>query len=382
LKIPTFLISDRNDFVARSRWVRPIYLHANRFPTVKELTRLFEKLKFDRAVLFACSDAWTKAVANLDSELSLRFPSSIPSAEIIDIFLNKGKFGKILEQIKIPHPETIIVESLATIKNLDKKYFGKYFLKPCNSREFSYLFNKRVFRIYNHEDALAKFQRISEAGQSAVLQEYIPGPPNEHYFIEGFVDRTGTIRAVFARRRERIYPQYFGDSSYSISVPLREVSEAMENLEKLLKYVGYRGIFGAEFKVDKRDNLFKIIEVNARPWWYVGFVTQCGMNICKLAYQDALVLPVNTTTKYKEGIGCMNTFLDLKVIIKEYKCQKLSIKSWLWEFLASKKPIFSWADPMPAIFRFFEIAFIYTKKLFCKVVKLINKEKNLRRLSA
>jgi len=47
-------------------------------------------------------------------------------------------------------------------------------------------------------------------------------------------------------------------------------------------------VFSAEFKFDERDGLFKILEVNARPWWYVDFAARCGVDVCRMAYRDAL----------------------------------------------------------------------------------------------
>ena len=310
--------------MSHSRWANPISLTAKTTPTTDELTGMLEKLPFERAVLFPCSDAWLKAVINLPQEWLFRFPTSLPSMKTLNILLNKGKFGVTLMEIGTPHPETMLIETSDQLKNLNEKYFDGFFLKPCDSREFQLRFHTKGFRVSSLEDALDKFQKIQTAGQKVVLQEYIPGPANDHYFIDGFIDRTCQMRAQFARRRERIYPPDFGNSTYCVSVPLHEVSGAVESLEALLKHISYRGIFSAEFKLDRRDNLFKILEVNARPWWYVEFATLCGVNTCQLAYQDALALPVDTVLGYDEGVGLMYTYYDRKIAKKMRKEKKLS----------------------------------------------------------
>ena len=106
----------------------------------------------------------------------------------------------------------------------------------------------------------------------AVFQEYVAGPMDAHYFIDGFVDRLGEVKAFFARRRLLMYPVDFGNSTLMVSVPLGEVAPALESLRVLFSDLGYRGIFNAEFKRDERDGLFKLLEVNVRPWWFV----ECG----------------------------------------------------------------------------------------------------------
>jgi len=351
-KITTFYISDIKDYTKFSRWANLIYLIKNQFPTTDELAEVLENLPFDRAVLFPCSDRWLKAVINIPPDLQSRFPSSLPSLKTLKILIDKGEFGKILANINVPHPLTIIIHDSDQIKSLDKNYFNGFFFKPRHSIEFQDFFRTKGFRVFSLEDALARFQKIRDAGQEIMLQEYIPGPTTNHYFIDGFIDRRGKFIALFARRRERIYPPDFGNSSYCVSVPLSEVGGAIESLNRLMKHIEYRGIFSIEFKLDPRDNLFKILEVNARPWWYIKFATSCGVNTCKLAYQDALGLPINTVSDYDVGVGCMYSLFDLLVAIKMFKNKKLSLKSWLSEFLAAEKPIFSWRDPIPAIMNF------------------------------
>ncbi len=85
-----------------------------------------------------------------------------------------------------------------------------------------------------------------------------------------------------------MFPLDFGNSTCMVSVAADEVAPAVASVERLLAHVGYRGIFSAEFKYDERDGLFKILEVNARPWWYVEFTARCGVDVCTLAYRDAL----------------------------------------------------------------------------------------------
>jgi predicted ATP-grasp superfamily ATP-dependent carboligase len=353
-KIPTFYLTEKKDFVRWSRWAHPLSFSAKRPPSTEELTNMLENMPFEKAVLFPCSDGWLNPVINLPSKLTSRYPSSLPSLKTLHILLDKGKFGKTVIEIDMPHPETLWVETSDQLKKLDARYFDGFFFKPCDSRDFQNHFRTKGFRVFGLEDALEKFQKIQAEGQTVILQEYIPGPANNHYFVDGFVDREGQIRAQFARRRERIFPPDFGNSSYCVSVSLQEVNSAVESLNKLLNYIDYRGIFSAEFKFDQRDQLFKILEVNARPWWYVEFTAVCGVNVCKLAYQDALKMPVDTLSGYDVGAGLMYVFFDRKRVKSLLKEKKISLKSWLWELLTAKKPIFSWDDPLPFIFVFFK----------------------------
>ena len=70
----------------------------------------------------------------------------------------------------------------------------------------------------------------------------------------------------------------------------------------MLHAVGYRGIFSGEFKRDPRDGRFKLLEINTRPWWFIDFAVRCGVDVCRMAYDDAQGLPVTAVSEYKVGV--------------------------------------------------------------------------------
>jgi predicted ATP-grasp superfamily ATP-dependent carboligase len=182
-----------------------------------------------------------------------------------------------------------------------------------------------------------------------MLQEYIPGPPTNHYFIDGFVDRFGVVRAMFARRRLRMNPPDFGNSTLMVSIPLSEIADAAASLQKLLSHLRYRGIFSAEFKRDERSGVFNIIEVNARPWWYVEFAARCGVNVCALALADALGERVQTISRYETGRRCVFPYYDLDAVRGEMRAGRTNFIGWARSWLGAYQPVFRWSDPAPAL---------------------------------
>ena len=112
----------------------------------------------------------------------------------------------------------------------------------------------------------------------------------------------GSMWSYSNSRRTTLYDQHKPSMQ---SVPLSEVAPAAESLTALLDRLAYRGVFSAEFKKDSRDGQFKILEINARPWWYVEFASRCGVDVCTMSYRDALDLPVTSVTDYQAGRRCM-----------------------------------------------------------------------------
>jgi predicted ATP-grasp superfamily ATP-dependent carboligase len=223
------------------------------------------------------------------------------------------------------------------------------FLKPVNSQQFFSHFGVKGFRIAGRADASANFKRGTDAGFEMLLQDYIPGPPTNHFFIDGFVDRNGVVRARFARRRLRMNPPDFGNSTLMVSVPLEDVTGGAETLDALFADLQYRGIYSAEFKRDERDGEFKLLEVNARPWWYVEFAARCGVNVCALAVRDALGEPVETISEYAVGRRCVYPYYDIGAIRAERAAGRVGSFEWVRAWVGPYQPVFRWSDPGPAL---------------------------------
>ncbi len=337
------------DFVAHSTHYRPLPRHLGQLEDLSELASFLDGLPIARAVLIPCSDHAVRAVAQLDVSFKERFATSLPPLASVELFHDKGAFAILLDKLHVPHPTTVIISSAETLKQLTDDQFVDGFLKPRDSQAFARHFKRKAFRVNNREDALARWSDIDAAGLSVVLQKYIPGPSDRHYFIDGFIDRGGNIRAKFARRRLRIYPPDFGDSSYMVSLPLEKLAQASDSLDKIFAAVPYRGVFSAEFKWDERDNLYKILEVNTRPWWYNEFAAWCGVDTTQMAYRDALEMDISTITEYVVDRRMAFFLNDFPACRKLHREHQLSAGAWAKSWWSARPAVFRLDDPLPSL---------------------------------
>jgi predicted ATP-grasp superfamily ATP-dependent carboligase len=314
-----------------------------------DLAGYLECLPFERAVLIASGDSWTRRVAQLDPQLSTRFPSSVPSAAVLARLMDKSALADSLRTVGIPHPSTRMVSSASELDGMPDRAFESAFLKPADSEAFLGRYSIKAFNIRSRETAVQRMEDLKGTGIPMLIQEYIPGPPSNHYFIDGYIDRAGRTVARFARRRLRMFPADFGNSTYMKSVPISEVAAAAESLDRLLGHVDYRGVFSAEFKRDDRDGQFKLLEVNVRPWWYVEFAARCGVDVCDLSYRDALGHNAGPVTEYKEGARLVYPYNDYFSYRALHRRGELSLSSWLRSWMGATQPVFCWDDPMPAV---------------------------------
>jgi D-aspartate ligase len=345
LGISTYLVGSDLGFVRCSRFYREL---EGEGPTETTLCSFLRSTNKDSMVLLPCSDEWANAVRSLPSDLAERFPCSQAPKSALDPLIDKGGFVELLRSLDIPHPRTQIVSTEDDIRAETSGFLETAFLKPRHSQAFARTFGCKAFQFRDRDEALLHWRAARAAGFEMLLQEYIPGPPTAHYFVDGFVDRTGKIRARFARRRLRMDPPDFGNSTAMFSVPLSEVEGATTSLDRLLAAVGYRGIFSAEFKQDPRDGEFKILEVNTRAWWYVEFATDCGVNVCGMACRDARGLPVQEVTTYKVGARCVYPYFDWGARKHLPKETRPPLWKVLGFWVGAAQPIFRWDDPFPA----------------------------------
>lgn len=334
--------------VTRSRYFRLLSAQ-NASVDESRLADLLMTCHIERAVLIACTDRWVRAVAALPNSLTERFPSSGPSLETAGLLVDKLRFFELLSREQIPMPLTVPLATQADLERVDLSKIDGGFLKPVDSQGFGTHFKKKAFAFKGAAEGRARLTEAMEAGFAMILQEYIPGPPTEHYFLDGFVDRHGTTAAWFGRRRLRMFPPDFGNSTYLESVPLERLQPARESLERILRAVRYRGIFSAEFKRDPRDGVYKILEINARPWWYIGFAIDSGVNVAEMAYRDALGLPVATDSKYHPGRHYVFPPYDFHACRELRRTGVLSRWEWIRQWVGATQAVLVWYDPMPSL---------------------------------
>jgi predicted ATP-grasp superfamily ATP-dependent carboligase len=340
-------LPDVDRVTRRSRWFRagPSVLAGMKPET---LPQALESLPVP-TVLMACSDLWVRTVAALPAEIRIRYPASVAPLQALELLVDKGRFGSTLDRLGLPHPATRLIKSVQDLGFASDTEIQNSFLKPVHSQQFFARFGVKAFRITDRSNARDRLAECIDAGFQMMLQEYISGPATNHYFIDGFVDRFGVVRALFARQRLRMSPPDFGNSTLMTSVPVDETGNASATLKTLLADIGYRGIFSAEFKRDPRDGVFNLIEVNARPWWYVEFAARCGVNVCNLAIRDALGQPIETISEYAVGRRCVFPYYDWHAARAELSAGRLGLLGWARSWLGAYQPVFRWSDPLPAV---------------------------------
>ena len=345
--VPVFVAGGNNTTIRRSRWYQPVPgADIDETAGPERLAAFLRALPYSRSVLFPCSDRWTIALASLPDDVTAVHVPVAARPEVVGILVDKQLFAQAAATHEVPAPRVLAPDQLGTIRDDELQHF---FIKPRNSQQFSDRYGVKALQLYGRTHAADLLREIAAARMDVLLQEFIPGPPTAHIFLDGYVDRSGAMRACLARRRLRMYPREFGNSTLSITIPREDVSSAVESLERLFCGLGYAGLFDAEFKHDARDGQFKILEVNARPWWQLELTAAAGLDVCAMAYDDATGKPVPTQSTYRIGATWVNPVPDLTAWWTGRKHGDRTGGFPLRNWFTGPNTICSWDDPMPAL---------------------------------
>lgn len=347
--IESIALSDAPDFEARSRFYRPHTRLLGPWASAGELGDLLEQTGLGGGVLIPCSDHWAVEITRLPSPVSDRFRASAPPTDVVETFVDKDRFHSELLRAGVAHPFTAPIGAESDLAALMERAPAGAFLKPVDSQRFVSTFGLKAFRVADARQAAACYRRAREHDIDLVVQEYVDGGADRHVFVDGFVDAGHRIHTAVARRRLRMHPPDFGNSSAVRSIDPADLTGVVDALQSLFASAGYRGIFSAEFKQDARDGVFKLLEVNCRPWWYVYFCTTCGVNVVEMAYRDALGHELPAAAPGATGRELIYSYYDYHACRRLIAAGEAGALDCLGSWLQSDKAIFAWSDPAPAV---------------------------------
>jgi predicted ATP-grasp superfamily ATP-dependent carboligase len=150
------------------------------------------------------------------------------------------------------------------------------------------------------EDLLPVYQKIHARYPFPLIQEWIPNGAGTYGFSALF-DEASSVKAVFIHKKLRTYPIQGGPSTLREGV---QHSQIMELGLSLLKSLNWTGVAMAEFKVDPRDGIPKLMEINPRFWGSLHLAILSGVDFPYLILKMARGETVEPVLHYPTGTRC------------------------------------------------------------------------------
>ncbi|MBP2133113.1 putative ATP-grasp superfamily ATP-dependent carboligase [Methanomicrobium sp. W14] len=264
---------------------------------------------------------------------------------------DKSKTIKLANEIGIPTPKTYFIETIRELEQISDQIEYPVVVKSryktiwkdekpvmLKVTDKNYVYDKdQLFSITT--------EILDKSGKMPLIQEYIPGGG---YGVE-ILMKNGETKAFFMHKRLREYPISGGASTFRESF----YNCDMVNLGlRLMSSLKWHGVGMVEFKLDERDNIPKLIEVNGRFWGSLPLSIASGIDFPYLLYDLLINGNDNSIVNYPEGIKCRwlipGDLLWFLSAISRNK-SKFKVLKEFFTFRGTYYDIISMKDPLPTI---------------------------------
>lgn len=246
--------------------------------------------------LYSTCDDMSWILASRREELRRHYRMYQPPLDTIATLLDKRRLYAACQQLGIDAPRTWAPESARELEELARSAEFPLLIKP---RTQMLLNTKRKGRLVMRRgdlvDSYRRFRRDNTYAREILdydphiswplLQHYLPGAGTDTYSLSGFISRGGHIFVVRAARKLFQRPARFGIGLCFRAAPV--MSDLSERVRELARYVGYYGVFEAEFVRDAGGGPPLLIDFNPRFFGQMGFDIARGLPLPVLAYDAA-----------------------------------------------------------------------------------------------
>jgi predicted ATP-grasp superfamily ATP-dependent carboligase len=244
----------------------------------------------------------------------------------------------------VPYPGTWYPARENDLDRLDLRF--PVIIKPAISIHMQHAARLKALPAANLDELHAAYRTAMQlvSPDEIMIQEIIPGGGANQVSVATFcVD--GTITQAMTARRRRQYPIDYGlGSSFVEAVALPEL---LDPAAQVLSYMRASGMVEVEFKQDPRDGVYKLLDINIRPWGWHTLCMSCKLDLPYIQYQHlAGESSPHYTPRY--GTRWIRVATDLPAGIQEMRAGVTT--PWMYARSLIGRNTFSvldWRDPLP-----------------------------------
>jgi len=142
----------------------------------------------------------------------------------------------------------------------------------------------RATTIVGSREALISLTSKWTTDPQVVLQEYIPKAYAEDWIFHGYFDGSSKAIVAFTGLKERSWPPYAGVTAAAIAWPNPDLAKIAT---EFCRAIGYRGIVDMDWRLDLRDNRYKLVDFNPRLGAnFRLFVSEAAIDVARAQYLD------------------------------------------------------------------------------------------------
>ena len=280
---------------------------------------------WDGALLMPCDDVSVTLVSRNRDALVAHYVPTVQGWDVIKRIMDKHSLYLRAREMDIPLPKVWFPDSIESLAKHERNLSYPCLVKPYESHRFFDVYQKKVQIVYHPKELIEKFCDARQKKIDVMVSEIVPGEDDTLFNYHSYLDSGGDVLAEICLQKLRQHPVGFGVSCLSKTVPM--IGEIRASALKLLKGLGYCGLSTVEFKYDRRDNQYKLMEINVRPVLQERLCVAAGMNLSFIAHLDLVEGVKRRITNYSLEVYWQHNFLEL---IRLLYHRNLTLKGYLW----------------------------------------------------
>ncbi len=303
-------------------------------------------------MLLPMEDETTFLISKFHSEFSRRTYLPIPPLEKLQFANCKDKILKLAEDKGIPIPKTWYIDDITQLNDLKASLPYPVVIKPKNSAGAV-----GVSYPKNSDELIKQYLTVHRRFPYPLIQERIPSHGNG-YGASFLMGKSGDVKASFVHKRLREYPVTGGASTLRESVRNDDVRDMAHTL---LKALDWFGVAMVEFKMDPRDGIPKLMEINPRFWGSLSLAVAAGVNFPYLLLKMSRGENFKPVEHYQIGKKC-RWLLPGDILHFIFNPKRMDLLPGFFNFWDKQTSydILSLKDPLPILGRMLTpLTFLY-----------------------
>ena len=291
--------SQRLNIFSRTNFVR--YSSPKHEGFVQSLYQIIENS--DVEVLFPMSNDTVVKISENKKLFGELCEVPVPDYEILLRAHDKLKTARLAESLGIPVPKTYFFDKIGSLISFSESANYPLIVKPRMGGGASVY----LYKVESKDELLTAYNSNVKNYGPPIIQEYIPGGSEQMRLVDLLFDKKSTPVAALTAKKVREYPVNKGTMTCGVST---YEPELIDLAIKLLKGWSWYGAAEVELKIDPRDGVPKLIEVNPRFWQHLQLSIASGVNLPYMLYKVALNEEIQYLPHYKVGLKYINPVKD------------------------------------------------------------------------
>ena len=250
----------------------------------------------EKILVIPCHDVYVRLLLENAEAISEHFVFNSPNLKIVEAFLVKEVFYKAFSKAGLKFAKTIYYDCKEKeTAPIPSDMYYPLIIKPSNGIEYNkhhFDAQPKVFKATTPDNAVKFIDKVKSSGyeDTLIVQEFIPGDDSYLFDCVFYVNTKGKAElATFAQiGLQEHSPSAIGNCTVLMNGynQFGKTEETVKELKNFLESIGYTGFAEFDLKYDRRDQTFKVMEINPRQARSSYYICALGHNLIKMLVED------------------------------------------------------------------------------------------------